>query len=358
MPDKRLSPFCFAVKAEFAAANADAPGSRNFKGVAYGGGLITDHPYLGPMVIDIASTKFGTPSPALYDHDQPIGVISSAKLDKQISIEGKLFAGVNARAKEVSDMADAGMPWQMSVGVFPGSIDEVGNGKSVIVNGHRFQGPVTVFRNNRIRETSFCALGAATDTNAQVFSIGGDVIPPQSSGVEEMDQAEHDRIVADLNAKLSAANETATKNAAELATVTATLAAMQASAKEKATAERTDKVKGLFKTLALEFKEVDAKPYLEMTDEQFSAVSAQMSKRPALDASLTSHVAIDGVDSNVNLTDVNSIMLAAKKHVAEQLKLGVTLSLAEAAAYVGRQHEISQSAKPPPNAGAIAAAQV
>lgn len=339
MADKRLSPFTFAVKAEFAAVDAAVPGSRKFSGIAYGGGLITDHPYLGPLVIDIASTKFQTPSPALYDHETPIGVISSANLDKQISIEGKLFAGVNAKAKEVSDMADAGMPWQMSVGVFPGSIDEIPRGRTVIVNSHKFSGPVTIFRDNRIRETSFCALGAATDTNAQVFSVGGDGSPPQFSGVE-MDQAEHDRIVADLNAKLTGANELATKQAADLTKVNADLATLTASIKIRETAERTEAVKALFKAIALEYKDELAKPYIDMTAEQFGAVSAQMQKKPAAaDPALYATQATNGKAGVINMADANAIATAARRYIAEQKKDGVHVEVHEAVTFVAQSNQ-------------------
>jgi hypothetical protein len=150
------------------AAGVQSQGSRPFSAIAYGGGLITDHPYLGPMVIDIASSTFATPASVLYDHKDPIGVVEKASLSNQITIDGNLLAGVNAKAKEVSDMADAGLPWQLSVGVFPGKIEELSRGQSTKVNGQTFTGPVTVFRQNRIREVSVVPLGAATDTSMRL----------------------------------------------------------------------------------------------------------------------------------------------------------------------------------------------
>jgi hypothetical protein len=342
MADKRLSPFNFAVRAEFAAVDAAAPGSRKFSGIAYGGGLITDHPYLGPMVIDIASTKFQTPSPALYDHKAPIGVIASATLDNQIRIEGKLFAGVNATAKEVAEMADAGMPWQMSVGVYPGSIEEVSKGQKVKVNGQQFSGPVTVFRNNRIRETSFCALGAATDTGAQVFSVDGD--NASQPGANEMDQAEHDRIVADLNGKLTKTTEDLATANTQLKATGDRLTALETAQKTKETAERTEQVKALFKAKAIEFSELAAKPYVEMTAEQFAAVSAQMAPKPKLDPKLVENQAKTGTHGALDLSNHFAIAAAAQRYIAEQKKDGQRVEVFEAVTFVTQAAQAEQAA--------------
>lgn len=308
-------PFAFAAKAEFAAAQ-EGQSSRKFSGLAYDGGVIRDHAYWSPLVVDLAGVEFATPSPALLDHDAPVGVIDVAQIDNQIRIGGRLFAGVNAKAKEIAEMADAGMPWQMSIRAHPGKIEEVGKGKKVEANGQTFTGPLTVFRNNRIPEVSFCALGAASNTAAQVFS-GGNAANP---GADQMDQAEHDRIVAELNGKLTAATELATKNAADLKKATDDLAAIKASADAKAKTERTDKVKALFKAIAVEFKDEAAKPYIDMTDEQFAAVSVQMSKRPTLDDVLTRTVATDGSTGQVDQQNTYSILTAARKYIAEQKK--------------------------------------
>jgi hypothetical protein len=39
--------------------------SREFSGVAYGGGMVTDHPFLDAVVFDLATTTYRTPTPAL-----------------------------------------------------------------------------------------------------------------------------------------------------------------------------------------------------------------------------------------------------------------------------------------------------
>lgn len=358
--DKRLQNFEFAGRVAFAAAPAEGAGSvRKFSGVAYGGGLITDHPYLGPMVIDLATTRFATPAPALFDHDEAIGVIDAAVVGSDIKIDGKLFAAANMQAKKVVDMADAGMPWQFSVGVHPGMIDEVGRGKPVTVNGQKFTGPLSVFRNNRIRETSFCALGAATDTHAQIFSVGGvPVADITSQESPEMDQAQVDLAVKTaVDAAIAPLNASITAEKARADKAEADLKAANDAQKVRETAARTDQVKALFKAIGLAFKDEDAKPYIEMTGDQFKAVDAQMRKRQAIPGALFTEQATDEGSADVDMSNVNAITLAAKKYVADQKALGTTVSLSDACAYVGLRANIGHGAALPPNAGSIASAR-
>lgn len=345
-------PFAFAAKAEFAAAQ-DGQTSRKFSGLAYDGGVIRDHAYWSPLVVDLAGIEFATPAPALLDHDAPVGVIDAAQIDTQIRIGGRLFAGVNAKAKEIAEMADAGMPWQMSIRAHPGKIEEVGKGKKVEANGQTFTGPLTVFRNNRIPEVSFCALGAASNTAAQVFSGGN----AANSGADQMDQAEHDRIVAELTRQRDESDSHAKKNADDLKKATDELATIKASADAKAKQDRTDKVKALFTQIAVEFKDEAAKPYIDMTDEQFAAVSVQMSKRPTLDDVLTRDVASNGTTGAVDMASTNSILAAAEKYIAEQKALGKRVEISDAVTHVTFRASGDASVDTR-NAAAIAAARV
>jgi hypothetical protein len=143
-------------------------GTRPFSGIAYGGGVITDHPVYDRVAFDIGTTKLETPAPLLFDHKQPIGVITKASLGSNIAIEGTVFADLAGPAAEVAAMADRGLPWQMSVGIFPGSVETIDGATSVALNGKDVPGPLTVYRNNRVREVSIVPLGADSMATVRV----------------------------------------------------------------------------------------------------------------------------------------------------------------------------------------------
>ena len=77
----------------------------------------------------------------------------------------------------------------MSVRIYPTTVEEVKEG-SVIVNGRTFQAPVAVFRGGRIREVSFCALGADDNTNAVAASHNPTQQPKEDTDVTELEQAQ------------------------------------------------------------------------------------------------------------------------------------------------------------------------
>lgn len=153
----------------FRAGRAEvAAGSRIFTGTAYSGGIITDHPMYERVAFNLDSTRLALPAPLLYKHQEPIGIVERAELAGNIRISGKVFADKSPDAKKVADFSDAGMVWQLSVGIWPGRIEEVKAGAKVKLNGKTFDGPLTVFHDSRVREVSFVALGADGATSARV----------------------------------------------------------------------------------------------------------------------------------------------------------------------------------------------
>jgi len=238
-------------------------GPRRFSGVAYGGGVITDHPYWDAVAFDLAGLKASAPMPLLlqHDQDQPIGVVDSVINDgTQLVIAGSLFTGIEPAADKLAAKADAGMPWQMSVGLWPEAMEEIQAG--ALINGRPVTSATKVMRRARVRETSFVALGADSSTSAMVFNqqSGGCRVPFTASTTGEPNMSD--------------------PNADDLAAVTAQRDALQAqfdalqaqfSARQKA--EREAAVKEL---LGEDFTAEKAAPYLDMTDVQFAAVKAQM----------------------------------------------------------------------------------
>lgn len=283
--DKRLAQVYFAAPIEFG-TKPDDSAARQFAGVAYAGGVITDHPYLDRVVFDLATTKVEQPAPILLAHREPIGKLDAATIGSDIRITGTLFATDKVpEAQKVAAMADLGMPWQMSVGIWPGEVSDVRPGQSVEVNGQRFDGPLTVFRNNRIREVSFVALGADPSTAAQVFTIGASGAQPHRE-VSDMDQATHDRIVAEKDT--------------EIAALKASVADLQGKFEANRKATRTKEVLALFDAMGRKFgtdveRDAAVTPYLGMDDTVFAAVSADLKpKAPPARAELFREQATSG----------------------------------------------------------------
>jgi hypothetical protein len=179
-------------------ATDDAKLPTRFGGVAYSGGLV---PGMG-VVIDLASTRFNARIPILlqHDHEQPIGVADAAAIqNNQLVIGGRLFSDMTGSpAERVAMLAQRGMPYEMSVGIFDFNVERVPAGKSAAVNGATFQGPVTVLRSGAVREVSVVTLGADPETDAQFFNRRGDAM-----NVELLTAR-----VAELEAQLAAAQPT------------------------------------------------------------------------------------------------------------------------------------------------------
>ena len=173
---------------------------RTFSGVAYHGGQIDDHWYWGNLVFDLDNLDLANgkvPMLVEHDRDQRCGFINSHNIgDAGLNIEGTLLS--NEHGTTIANDADEGYPWQMSVSITPKRVESIESG-TVTVNGREFNAPITVFRQNTIREVSFCALGADRHTSAQVFNENRDH-KPKGNNVE-LEQAKAK--ITELEASLS-----------------------------------------------------------------------------------------------------------------------------------------------------------
>jgi hypothetical protein len=250
---------------EFLASAEISPitdGKRRLTGIAYAGGIITDHRSYDRVAFDLSSTTLATPIPLLcnHDHDCTIGVITAAIIDSAVRIESELFTGIDADADEVANKADAGMPWQLSVGIYPGEITELSAGTRIVLNGVTVEGPLIVFRNNRIREVSVVALGADSRTTTTVFNLSTHQESPVMASQTESTEAQDHTLQA-----LQEENE-------QLKNIIAQFHAEQ----------RTAQVKDLFSVLGREYTEASAALYVTFNDEQFAALQADLiANKPA-----------------------------------------------------------------------------
>lgn len=293
--------FLFTTQADISPQQGDGK-SRRFGGVAYSGGVITDHGYWGaPIVFDLDSVTFSTPAPLLsgHNHSATVGVVDEVSLSREggIRVSGNLFSGLDEEARAIADKADAGFPWQMSVGIFPGSIQEVPEGMSVIVNGSEITGPIQIFKNSRIREVSVVALGADSTTAAHVFEQGDSVsiqVEEPMTDQNQQDQnpeepsTEEQTKTTDVVVEDQDTNDEGSSAQEELAAAKAELAALK-------TSIRKGKVEALFSALGRDMSDEAAEPYMGLSDLQFDAVSADlMALKPAASDFLSRQVITGG----------------------------------------------------------------
>ncbi|MEG2271071.1 MAG: hypothetical protein RSC05_02250 [Acinetobacter sp.] len=259
MPDpnekqkKEQDQFCFQLGQVSVDKPEDGKKKRTFSGIAYSGEAITDHWYWDKVVFDLDSIQIKGRIPALLEHrtSQRAGAINSHSVShaEGLKIEGNLLS--NEFGTQVAQDSDDDFPWQMSVRIYPATVEEVKEG-SVIVNGRTFQAPVAVFRGGRIREVSFCALGADDNTNAVAASHS----PKNFNQPEDTDVTELEKAQADIAALKLKNTELETQN------------------KQFAAAKREAEITALGKDLGKEFSAEDTAE-MKTLDESTFAFSAK-----------------------------------------------------------------------------------
>ena len=189
MPELQEKPkdqFCFELGQFAVEQPVEGKKKRTFTGVAYSGEPILDHWYWERVIFDLDSIQIKGRIPALLEHrsSQRAGAINSHSIDyaQGLVISGDLMS--NEFGSQVAQDSDDGFPWQMSVRIEPSSTEEIAADQAVTVNGKTYQGPITVFRGGRIREVSFCALGADDNTNAVAASHNPTQQPKEDTNVD------------------------------------------------------------------------------------------------------------------------------------------------------------------------------
>lgn len=252
--EEKQNKYCFQLGQLNVDAQEDGKKKRTFSGVAYSGEVITDHWYWKQVIFDLDSMQIKGRIPALLEHSsyQRAGAIESHSISYEsgLTVSGILLS--NEFGTQVATDSDDGFPWQMSVRIEPASIDEIQAGNTVTVNGKLLHGPITVFRGGRIREVSFCALGADENTMAVAASHNPNN-PQEDTDVTELEQAK---------AALQQA-ETERDNALN-------------ELKQFKAEKRNDDISALEKELKTQFSAEDKAAYTAMDDASFSFTAKQL----------------------------------------------------------------------------------
>lgn len=244
--------FMFSTQPEFSKPESGVA-QRKFTGVAYSGNVISNHWYWGNVVFDMNSMSLPDKLPALIDHDRSLrcGYVTNYTTSEAngLEVQGTLLS--NAHGSSVAQESDEGFPWQMSVNIEPGSVEEVNPGQDITVNGRALTGPLVVFRNSKIVEVSFTATGWDSNTSAAAMSRSGETTHSSQQGDPEMDLKQLQDRVAELEATNQTLQTANTDLTTKLAATTEQLTAFSKSA-------RTADVKRLFADLGREYKDDDA----------------------------------------------------------------------------------------------------
>ena len=229
---------------------------RTFKGTAYSGGRVDGHWYWGRtgVVFDLDDIEIDSPTALLEEHfgSNRIGVVKKVDTNGKIDVEGHFLT--NERAREIVQDSDDEFPFQMSMFIDPGSVEEVNTGQTVVVNGQSFTGPIAVFRNNRIREFTICSTGADRNTSIKAFSGKANPNPTkEDTDVTELEQAK----AAQKQAETERDNALAELN------------------KFKAQ-KRTDDIAALETELKTQFSADDKTAYTNMDDSMFAFAAKQL----------------------------------------------------------------------------------
>ena len=164
---------------------------RTFDAEVYSGGRIDNHYYWGRsgVVIDLQGLQLKSKIGLVEEHfgGKRVGVATSYDVSTKFRAKGHFLS--NPKAKEIVQDIDEEYPFQMSWWADPESIEEIGPGKTIEVNGQTFTGPLHVFRNVRVHEITICGVGADTQTTIEAFS-GKPQTQPEDTDVTELEKAQ------------------------------------------------------------------------------------------------------------------------------------------------------------------------
>ena len=301
MPQTNEQPkdqFCFELGQFAVEQPVEGKKKRTFTGIAYSGEPIVDHWYWERIIFDLDTIQIKGRIPALLEHrtSQRAGAINSHSVSHEegLKIEGSLLS--NEFGTQVAQDSDDGFPWQMSVRIEPSSTEEIAADQTVSVNGKTYQGPITVFRGGRIREVSFCALGADDNTNAVAASHS----PKNFNQPEDTDVTELEKAQAEIAALKLKNTELETQN------------------KQFAAAKREAEITALGKDLGKEFSAEDIAEMKNLDESAFAfsakhlrQFSATQPQKPTLPDYLTKHQA-QGGQNQFNAGQPQSIADLAK----------------------------------------------
>lgn len=171
--DNQVTLSAESVRLEQSQEGADS-GPRRFAILAHTGKVI-DWGWLGRFIIDLSGIRVAKDAiPALLDHcpSQRLGIIDGNQTDTNgFYVMGRFLS--NDLAQGVLADADEEFPFQASIGVHGLKVLYVDKGETHKVNGRTVEGPLDVWLESEVYETSIVTFGADDDTAAIAMHRAG-----------------------------------------------------------------------------------------------------------------------------------------------------------------------------------------
>lgn len=313
------------------ASGADGVIPTSFTGEAYSGGVASS--WMGKSAIDLSSVQEPKKSMfSLVNHDenQRAGHCAIKNTGSSILIDGKFFT--NDHGSRVAKEFSEGAPWDFSVG-FDAVATFFDHPTEITVNGQQLILDV-LFTKARVTEVSFVVAGADPNTTAIAFSKKGKDTMPDAATITELNRtiqvemAAKNTAIAELSAvkaerdevkaKFAAVTDSLTEATTALADMTIQFNAAKAKMAEMREASRKSEIKALFSAIGREFSDDSAKPYMDMSGEQFEFIASELK---SIHSKYSAHP--DGRDSSLfkEQANGNTVDNAAKlKAMAEKYR--------------------------------------
>ena len=129
--------------------------------------------FYDPVIVSMKGARFAkSTTPIIMDHDTKLRLghttVQSIDVDNNKIVVSGVVSSTSAAAKEFVADSKNKFPFQSSIGATIKARTYVPEGKSVMVNGQKWDGPLIVADKTLIREVTACVLGADGDTETKV----------------------------------------------------------------------------------------------------------------------------------------------------------------------------------------------
>ena len=142
-------------------------------------GLAIEHWYWGRLCHDLngmEQVKDRLPLDYCHDPADLVGYAEGWQRDSgDLTCDGTLLVDQSERARQVVEMAKAGVPYEASISFTPISVEELYAGQSATVNGRLVEGPAAIVRRWRLTGLAVCPRGADPNTKTELSASAGDV---------------------------------------------------------------------------------------------------------------------------------------------------------------------------------------
>ncbi len=160
-----------------ACADGDCEGKKGpatFQSVAYSGGLVpgytADPPLPAPYIIDLSGTTATRSPKANLDHknNQRVGHITDVEnTGEHLLVAGVLSAATTHRDEVVKSRKD-GYEWEVSIEGDLRGAKKLAEGKTMIINGRKIEGPAYVFSKAVLTGIAFVSQGADDGNSVKI----------------------------------------------------------------------------------------------------------------------------------------------------------------------------------------------